>query len=90
MDEEFVLQQDNAPPHVSQATQQSPDLKVIENIWHVMSENIYQDGGVQNIDILRSKIQHAVEYLNAHLEIGKNVYKCFGKRLFEEKLVAGQ
>ena len=65
---EFIFQQDNAPPHVSQHTKgflesreihvlewppQSPDLNPIENIWGIMSKMVYKDGKTyQTVDDL--------------------------------------
>jgi transposase len=93
---DWLLQQDNAPAHAAAATSdfleskgvellgwpsKSPDLNVIENMWHLLANHIYRDGAAQNLQELRTKIKAAVTKLNSDCDVGQRVYKCFGKRV---------
>jgi transposase len=97
-DDDFVLQQDNAPPHISERTQlfleqkgvtvmewpaKSPDLNTIENCWHVLKTHVYESGAAKNISQLRTKILGAVQHFNASLDVGRRIYQSFGKRVLE-------
>jgi hypothetical protein len=97
-EQDFVLQQDNAPPHASEATQlyleqrgvsvldwppKSPDLNVIENCWQILKSNVYENGGVRNVSQLRVKIAAALHQFNAAPEVGKRIYGSFGKRVLQ-------
>lgn len=95
---DWLLQQDNAPAHSSEATQlfleskgvallgwpsKSPDLNVIENMWHLLSQRIYSDGAAKNLHELRNKIALATMQLNQRADTGKILYDSFGKRIFK-------
>lgn len=96
--DEFILQQDNAPPHASEYTQRfleekgvdimewparSPDLNVIENCWHILKMKVYESSGAKNIPELREKVAVAVQQFNETPETGKNIYMSFGKRALQ-------
>jgi transposase len=97
-DEDFVLQQDNAPAHASEATQlfleekgitviewpaKSPDLNVIENCWQILKTHVYENGGVKNVSQLRVKIEAAQQQFNASPDVGNRIYSSFGKRVLQ-------
>jgi DDE superfamily endonuclease/transposase len=95
--DDYLWQQDNAPAHSSEATQmfletkgvqllgwpsKSPDLNVIENVWHLLDQRIYRDGAATNVQDLRVKLSLAVDQFNEHPTDGKNVYGSFSRRIF--------
>jgi hypothetical protein len=61
----------------------SPDLNVIENVWHLLDLHIYQDGAAKSLQDLRVKLSHAVAHFNEHPTHGKKVYSSFSKRIFK-------
>jgi transposase len=98
LDENWLWQQDNAPGHVSEATLQfleekgvrllgwpskSPDLNVIENVWHLLDNHIYRDGASGNLQNLRAKVNAAVADFNQHPTQGRHIYESFKRRIFE-------
>jgi len=104
LDEDWLWQQDNAPAHSSEVTQlfleargvqllgwpaRSPDLNVIENVWHLLKRHIYRDGAASNMSDLRAKVSLAVSLFNEHPSDGKNIYGSFGKRIFQCHELAG-
>jgi len=42
----------------------SPDLNVIENYWHVRSQNIYINSAANNLADLREKVNSAIATFN--------------------------
>lgn len=75
----LTFQHDNAPIHVSRETKKflteaklnvlswppySPDLNIIENIWSMLSDSIYRDGNIRNLNELKCKIQQAIQSFN--------------------------
>ena len=103
-DSNWVFQQDNTPPHRSQTTQlfletrgidnlgwpsRSHDLIVIENNRHFLCERVYGDETVQNVQIFKAKIREAVRGLNNEVNIGRNIFTSFSKRILKCLELAG-
>lgn len=97
-DDDHIIMQDNARPHVSKVTKQffensetkllpwppySPDLNIMENIWHMLSEKIYDGPQCRSKTILWDKIQEAQQFIIEHknMEI-KNLFVNYIDRLF--------
>jgi hypothetical protein len=69
---EAVLQHDNAPSHTTEDVADtrrkwqrlikwppmSPDLSVIELVWHLMDEELLRLGGIYDADTLRRLLPH--------------------------------
>lgn len=97
-DHDFTLQQDNAPPHVSEYSMsfleekgvtllgwpaRSPDMNVIENCWKVLKNRVYENGGMKNLAELREKISATVQRFNNEPKLGQGIYSAFGERVLE-------
>jgi len=97
-DDYWLLQHDKASSHVSRKTQEfleskgvcvlgwpfnSPDLNVIENCWHVLSQIIYMNGVANNLTDLRGKVNSAIATFNNHRNTGVNIYNSFRTRVMK-------
>lgn len=95
--EGFILQQDNARPHVSHASLQylqnndiellewpacSPDANPIENLWGIMVQRLYRRGRqYSNISQLKEEIIRVWDQIS--LEEVQNLVRSFPSRLAE-------
>ena len=95
--EKMIFQQDNYPIHVSKQTKNffkninidlldwppySPDLNIIENVWHILSEMVYDGTPIRNLNELEGRIYDAVKSFNVtkqHQVI--NLYRSMTNRL---------
>lgn len=105
MGNNFVFQQDNCPIHVSKYSKSkfselgiksiewppySPDLNIIENIWKVISDDVYKERPIKNLNILEERIKQAMAKFNEEkLEYVNNLYRSIPKRLCDILLCKG-
>lgn len=60
----------------------SPDLNIIENMWKVLSDLVYDAGQPKNLNDLKIRILKATETINnERRDIIKNMYSGFRHRL---------
>ena len=79
MGNNFILQQDNCMIHASKEMTDlfqkenikllpwpvnSPDLNIIENIWKVMSDKVYDGFQFKNTHDLEERVMNSVKYIN--------------------------
>ena len=98
LDDNWFWQQDNATSHISAASQnffeqkgvrllgwpaKSPDLNVIENVWHLLDQRIYKHGAAADKADLRNKLSEAISHFNHQGTVGKRIYNSFGERIFK-------
>lgn len=101
----FNFIQDNCSSHVSKKSKQfleaqsfrtikwpvkSPDINIIENVWKMMSDIVYEGNQPKNKEELREKIHNSVFILNS--ERNKTLldfYKSFRQRLTKVLLMRG-
>lgn len=95
----FLFQQDNCKVHVSKMTKNyletakiktidwpsmSPDLNIQENIWKIISDEVYDQKQYDSAELLWQSIQEVVDDLNAsRKETFKNIYNSYNKRLLD-------
>ena len=95
--QQMTFQQDNAPIHVSKLTTDfllnesinvlpwppySPDINVIENIWYILSQYVYDGIEIKSIHQLKCRIAIAVRRFNEENKgTVENLYKSMNSRL---------
>ncbi len=90
----FVLQQDNAGFHTSYLTMEflkdrgvmtldwpakSPDLNIMENIWKMLSDIVYDGPQINTKEELWGRILYAADRIN--IDTIRSLYSTFGDRL---------
>jgi hypothetical protein len=93
---DFHFQQDNAPIHTARKTirfieengvplvswpTRSPDLSIIENVWHLLSQQVYQDGQFQNRADLIKKIESEAKKIKK--SVVRDLYNGINERLIQ-------
>jgi len=97
---EFTIMQDNAPVHKCKAVTsfiasagikiipwpaRSPDLNLIENVWHMMADYVYNNHQYRSLDHLLQAIYDAAEIIQKEkIDVIKSLYHGFPDRI--EKL----
>lgn len=95
--EKLIFQQDNCPIHVSRQSRNfftqsgisllewppySPDINIIENIWPILSNYIYNGNKIRNLKDLRYSIKCAFDTFNeTGKQISDNLYRSVTPRL---------
>ena len=96
-DSDFIFKQDNAPVHTARSTHKwfeqqhisvlewpanSPDLNIIENVWGIISRDIYgQNKTYHSIPQLKEAILRSWEKLD--INIIQNLYKSMPNRIYK-------
>ena len=96
---DFIFQQDNCPIHKSALAKKffkdskvtlldwppySPDLNLIENVWAILSQEIYGSGTIKNLKELEYKLKLAITNFNETKgSVTENLYKSIPARLCE-------
>jgi len=91
------LAQDNCPIHISRSVRQcyetsdiniidwpsrSPDINIVENIWKMLSDIVYDGNQPRNIKELRQKVHAAADVINNEKRgVILNMYGTFRSRL---------
>lgn len=98
--------QDNAPIHVSAKSKKffeiqpfrtlswpakSPDLNLMENVWKIISDIVYEEQQPCNLQELEEKINLAVLYINKEKRSSiKALYSSFRERLTQVLITQGK
>lgn len=96
-EENYLFQQDNCSIHVSKCMKKffqeidfkllswpsrSPDLNIMENVWKIISDIVYEGSQPENVSNLKDKITEAVSTINkSKKETIVGLYNSFRHRL---------